>query len=181
VRGGGPASFSGDTRAGPPPSTHQEREALWTGITPRDKLVHGFLIPCAPPRPRLAAGRACPPHHFRPSASRTPTTRAQGQGLTPPQNQQRGRHRRKRLRAWLRWWWLGPPPVPITEETRKALRYWLARERGYLPQPYIPQPRHIVVLPRQHSAPDADAPVTGPNAVPNQATTPPRARAHNVG
>jgi hypothetical protein len=82
--------FSGDNPAGPPPSTHQEREALWTGITPRDKLVHGFLIPCAPPRPRLAAGRVCPPHRFRLAASRTPTTRAQGQGLTPPRTSREG-------------------------------------------------------------------------------------------
>ncbi len=122
-----------------------------------------------PPTP-LPTGGQPDPHH--------PSTRS---GTHSLQNQQRGRHRRKRLRAWLHWWWLGPPPVPITEETRKALRYWLARERGYLPQPYIPQPRRIVVLPRQHSAPDVDAPVTGPNAVPYQGAVPPRARAHNVG
>ena len=85
-----PRSLLTPNRAGPPPSTHQEREALWTGIAPRDKLAHSYLILCAPPRPRLAAGRACPPHRFRLAASRTPTTRARGQGLTPPRTSRGG-------------------------------------------------------------------------------------------
>ncbi|MGH3868944.1 MAG: hypothetical protein ACRDQ4_23050 [Pseudonocardiaceae bacterium] len=41
-----------------------------------------------------------------------------------PQDQRRGRHRRKRLG----WWWLQPPPAPVTEAARQALRYWLERE-----------------------------------------------------
>lgn len=34
-----------------------------------------------------------------------------------PQDQRRGRHRRKRLSWWFRWLWLQPPPAPVTEET----------------------------------------------------------------
>ncbi|MGB6160973.1 MAG: hypothetical protein WBF75_00035, partial [Pseudonocardiaceae bacterium] len=71
---------------------------------------------------------------------------------------------------WFSWWGLGPPPVPITDETRAALRSWLARERGHLTQPYIPAPRRIVVLPRQRRAPDAA--VTGANAVPPTVAAP---------
>jgi hypothetical protein len=147
-------------QAGPP----QVPDPLCTTQTPAGRRSS------LPPTP-LPPGGQPDPHH--PSA---------WSGTHSPQNQQRGRHRRSWLRVWLRWWWPGPPPVTITEETRKALRYCLARERGYIPQPYIPRrPRRIVVLPRQSSAPDVDAPVTGPNAVPYQGATPPRARAHNVG
>jgi hypothetical protein len=64
--------------------TRQIKEVpLWTGITPRLKRVCGCLIPCSPPRFRLAAGRAAP-HRFCLAASRIPTTRARGQGLTLP-------------------------------------------------------------------------------------------------
>lgn len=99
-----------------------------------------------PPTPLPTSGQP-DPHH--------PSARS---GINSPQSQQRGRHRRKRLRAWLRWWWLGPPPVSITEENREAFRNWLARELTYTSRPYIPQPRRIVVLPRQSSDPDVDGP-----------------------
>lgn len=70
----------------------------------------------------------------------------------------------------------------MTEENREAFRNWLARELAYTSRPYLPsQPRRIVVLPRQHPAPDLDTPITSPNAVPYQGATPPRARAHNIG
>ena len=140
-------------QAGPP----QVPDPLCTTQTPAGRRSS------LPPTP-LPTGGQPDPHH--------PST---GSGTNSPQDQQRGRHRRKRLSSWR----LGPPPVPITEEARKALRYWLAHERGYISQPYIPRPRRIVVLPRQSSAPDT--PVTDPNAVPYQGATPPRARARNVG
>jgi hypothetical protein len=77
--------FSGNTPRGAAAfHTRQIKEVpLWTGITPRLKRVCGCLIPCSPPRFRLAAGRAAP-HRFRLAASRIPTTRARGQGLTLP-------------------------------------------------------------------------------------------------
>ena len=144
MRGGGPASFSGDTRAGPPPSTHQEREALCTGITPRDKRVHHrFLIPCALPRPRLAAGQACPPHRFRLAASRTLTTRAQGQGLTPPRTSRGDGIAAQRLRAWLQLVVAGTTTSP--DHGRKPGGFpELAdtRARLHLPVLHTPAPAH---------------------------------------
>ena len=94
-------------------------------------------------------------------------------GTHSPQDRQRGRHRRARL-SW--WWPQLPPPGPGMKVPLEDLQRWLAPEPAY-----IPRPRHIVVLPRQRATPDADAPVTSPNAVPYQGTTPPRAPAHNVG
>lgn len=78
-----------------------------------------------------------------------------------PRDRRRGRHRR----AWLlSWWWprldLDALVGEVTAQDLEALRRWLrspVRERAY-----IPPPRRIVVLPRQHPAPDAT--ITGPGS-----------------
>jgi hypothetical protein len=135
-------------RAGPPPSTHDE-SGRRHGPRPETSDSPGAWITRAPPRPRLVASRAS--HRFRPAASRTPTTRAQGQGLNSPRTGGGGGIASHDSAGG----GPRPPPVPVTEETRQALRSWLDRKCGDLPQPYIPRPRRIVVLPRPRSAPDA--------------------------
>ncbi|MGB8200525.1 MAG: hypothetical protein WCF33_12645, partial [Pseudonocardiaceae bacterium] len=83
----------------------------------------------------------------------------------PARRPAEGRHRR----AWLFSWWrprleLDALVGEATAQDLEALRRWLrqpVRERSY-----IPPPRHIVVLPRQHPAPGP--PVTNPTAVPRQ-------------
>ena len=97
----------------------------------------------------LPSGSQPDPHHS-----------STGSGTDVPRDRRRGRHRRSRLS----WWWPQFPSLPVTEvtrEDREALRCWLARELTSTDtsRPYIPQPRRIVVLPRQHRAPDT--PVTG--------------------
>jgi hypothetical protein len=100
----------------------------------------------------IPAGRrsSCPPP--LPPGGQPDHHSSTGSGTNSPQEQQKGRHRR----AWLSWLWPQFPPAPVQKVTLEDLRRWLSHERSY-----TPQPRRIVVLPRQRFTPDADAPVTG--------------------